>query len=219
MDSDVSLSLRWVWLGHPAVTHIGGISDFDFSILLALVRGVNWSTERDLAIESVEGYEQEVLRAAQVRRRQKQVGPRTKLAPAEMAPTPPMSVEGKRVMHRATLARAGYRDASDAQMRKQAAIAASKPSVPVWREFKGGQRVPQHGLTSSRGTVIRDWQWSSYRCKEEMMDALCAQPAGTFRYLSIYGLISDIPDDWRKAWDETRYIREAVALGAGASPQ
>ena len=69
MDHDVRISVRWLWLGHPAVVHSGSVSDTDVTIMLALLRGVDWDAEAAAAMENVEAAEAKLLRSAQERRR------------------------------------------------------------------------------------------------------------------------------------------------------
>ncbi len=69
MDHDVEIRVRWLWLGHPAVTHSGSVSDCDLTIVLALLRNVDWDAEAKEAIDSVEAAEAALLKSAQDRRR------------------------------------------------------------------------------------------------------------------------------------------------------
>lgn len=68
-DHDVQICVRWLWLGHPAVTHSGSVSDFDITILLALLKNVDWEAEAREAMATVEAAEAALLRSAQERRR------------------------------------------------------------------------------------------------------------------------------------------------------
>ena len=54
IDHDVRISIRWLWLGHPAVTHSGSVSDCDVTIALSFLDRVDWNAEVSAAMESVE---------------------------------------------------------------------------------------------------------------------------------------------------------------------
>lgn len=69
VDHDVEIRARWLWLGHPGVTHSGSRSDSDVTILLALLRQVDWEAEAKEAMGSVEKAEHEILKSAQEVRR------------------------------------------------------------------------------------------------------------------------------------------------------
>lgn len=71
VDHEVRVSIRWLWLGHPAVTHSGSITDDDISIVLHLLRSVDWSAEATAAMANVEEAEVKLLRIAQQSRRLK----------------------------------------------------------------------------------------------------------------------------------------------------
>ncbi|WP_129047455.1 hypothetical protein [Oleiharenicola lentus] len=212
IDSEIGVSVHWVWLGHSAVSRVGGVSDFNVDILLELLRGVNWFVQRHDAIESVEGYEQAALKAAQEKRRNRAIGRSGgKLKEVRIPEPPPLSIEGKKLVHRVGVARAGYLAAVDEANRKQMSAAAAKPKPPEFRAYKANKSVPCFGLTGSKGTIIAAWIWSTFHEKEEMMDKLCADPAGTYTHLTVYGLVFDEPDRWREAWESTRSLRRLAA--------
>lgn len=212
MESEIGISVRWVWLGHSAVSYVGGVRDSDITILLALLRDVNWFIERDKAIESVEGYEREALRIAQERRRIKAVGPKaTKLKTVEIPEPPPFTLEGKRIARSVGLARAGYESAVEEKQRKQAAESAKKGTGRKIHSYRSDSAISDYALTRSTGQILKYWVWTKFEEKEELMDALCAQPPGSFSHLCVYGNIFDNPDAWREAWISTRGIREAAA--------
>ncbi len=69
IDHDIRISVRWCWVSNPAATHIGSASDFDASVVLTLVAGVDWSEQASRAMAAIEEEEAELLRLAQQRRR------------------------------------------------------------------------------------------------------------------------------------------------------
>lgn len=210
IDSDVGVSIRWVWLGHPSVVHVGGVQDFDLSIVLTLLRGVNWFVERQRAIESVEGYEAEALKAAQTRRRQKIVrGDAKPLAPVEIPPPPPVSLEAKRAVRRAGLARAGYDAAIQEKTRKL--LAKEHAPAPSYKSRKSVAGL-SYGLTKSRALSPGLWVWQRYESRDEMMEALVTEPPGTFTHVCFHEVVTDCVDKWREAWESTRETRELDGL-------
>lgn len=88
IDHDLNFAVRWMWLGHPAVTRSGSVSDCDVSIMLAGLESVNWDEQATLAMADVEQTEADLLRVAQDRRRLKLSNPAQALAlPAVEMPT------------------------------------------------------------------------------------------------------------------------------------
>lgn len=74
IDHDVQFTVRWIWLGHPAVTHCGSISDSDVTIAIWLLERVDWQSEALRAMDGIELREMELLLAAQQRRKLKLTG-------------------------------------------------------------------------------------------------------------------------------------------------
>lgn len=98
VDHDVRISVRWIWMGHPSATHSGSCSDCDVSILLDLLRQVNWEAQREEAMRSVEDAEAALLKCAQERRRLKltNTGGPLALPPVELPPQLPVTFDGKK---------------------------------------------------------------------------------------------------------------------------
>lgn len=99
LDDDIGFSIRWFWMGHAAVSYIGRVQDVDPSIMLSLLSVVDWEDEVGRAIQSVEAYEAELLTIAQSNRRNRLTD--SNLAPIEMPPPGPLSVEAKKQLSRA----------------------------------------------------------------------------------------------------------------------
>lgn len=212
IDGDILASVRWVWLGHSAVNYIGGISDPSVILLVQLLKSVNWHVERQLAVESVEGYEEEALKAAQAKRRQRLTGsPTEKIQPITIPEPPAMGVEAKRVVHRVKIARAGYRAAVEESTRRQNALAAANPARPSFHSYRSDSKIPQQGLTRSKGKIRSSWEWIAFEERQDAMEALVAEPPGTFTHICVHGIVSDNVEAWRRSWVETRPIRELTA--------
>lgn len=99
-DHDVRASVRWVWLGHPAVTHCGSISDSDFSLALDFLRSVDWDAEIRRAMANIEETETQLLKHAQARRRLMLSGSAhliAKLPPIQLPEPAPATFEDKRL--------------------------------------------------------------------------------------------------------------------------
>ena len=99
-DHDVRASIRWVWLGHPAVTRCGSVSDSDFSLALHFLRSVDWEEEVRRAMADIEKTEADLLRQAQERRRlilTNGAHMLSQLPPLELPPPPPATFEDKRL--------------------------------------------------------------------------------------------------------------------------
>lgn len=62
MDDDVSLEIRYKFIGVRGVTRVGTVSDADWSMLVNLLLRVDWERQRQLARESVDN--QDGVRAA-----------------------------------------------------------------------------------------------------------------------------------------------------------
>lgn len=99
LDDDIGFSIRWFWMGHAAVSYIGRVEDVDPSIMLSLLSVVDWEDEVGRAIQSVEAYEAELLTVAQSNRRNRLTD--SNLAPIEMPPPGPLSVDAKKQLSRA----------------------------------------------------------------------------------------------------------------------
>jgi hypothetical protein len=198
VDSNIRLTVSWVWLGHPAVTHIGGCSDCDLSILNALVREVNWSVERERAIETVEGWEIKALEAAQQNRRNKSVVSGSKLKPVDPPPLPAATPVQKRVVHRVALARAGFQAASAEAMRREQARTLSKS--PPHGRYKYDPRRPEHGVTRTpTSEPVLNWEWERLSDRHELWDVLADSPAGTYTAVVMYGFVNEHVDCYRDA--------------------
>lgn len=209
IEPEIGQSIRWIWLGHTAVSHIGGVSDPNVAILVDLLRGVNWESERAVAIESVEGYEQAALQVAQEKRKNRFLGrSKGKLDEVRMPEPPPLSIEGKRIVHRVGLARAGYAAAVDEKLRKQHAALAEKPTSPEIRNYRVDSSRPQFAVTKSKGYLVRAWQWEPFESLEDVQERLASEPAESFTHICVYGFVMDNVERWRDAWISTRPLRE-----------
>lgn len=69
LDHEVRLSVRWIWLGHPAVTHCGGVTDYDITIVMMFLEDVDWEAEVSAAMAGIENAESLLLQTAQKKRR------------------------------------------------------------------------------------------------------------------------------------------------------
>lgn len=121
-DNDVRISVRWLWLGHSAVTHSGSVSDCDVTILLELLRYVDWAEEAKEAMRSVEEAEAALLKNAQERRRLRLTSNAHTLAappPLETIEPAPVTFEQKR-LDLGPRKRPGKRITAEEMMRRMA---------------------------------------------------------------------------------------------------
>ena len=195
IDSDVGISVRWIWLGHPGVTRIGCVSDADTSIMVNVLRQINWDDEVNAAIETVESFEREALKVAQANRKAL-ITSAESAKPLEMPAPSPFTLAGKK--HVAQIARA-----DSLKSRRKRELFQEQYAPPPKIACDGVNRVrvippsnaplgqllpptlkdelPEYALSTSRHPNPRACTWIPCESLAELMHEVYIQPRDTFQ--------------------------------------
>ena len=194
MDHDIAVSIRWIWLGHPGVTHCGAVSDSSIEILVALLRCVDWDAEVSAAIQSVEATEIRLLQAAQVRRRLKLTDraflsslPEPETEPADLVPADfaakrrdvgPFQIPEKRV--------------KVDEFALRLAMIPPEPERPAEPAGKTTMITHYHHvgaylLCRTRG-AFKSAKWEAFDSLEELYDAIRANDPFTWYQACLFGV-------------------------------
>jgi len=204
IDAVVGISIRWIWLGHPGVSHIGRFSDADATILISCLRKINWDDEINAAIASVESFEQEALRIAQANRKALMTASQSNLEPVKMPEPAPITIEGKRALVQKSIAdelKNNHRQKLiKRQLQKNARpvikcdgirriLLKSPKDKPAAQLLPPTLRdeLPEFGLSRSRHTNPRACVWSAYDTAAELYHQVYINPPGTFQRLVMLG--------------------------------
>lgn len=210
LDHDISMSVRWIWLGHPNVPHCGGISDTDVTIIIGLLERVDWSAEVTAAMESVEAFEREALTVAQKRRRLKITDKANlraldalempKPVPSSLAEKKselgPIVIPGKRVpvpTLEELMAAGRSIAADDEQADPDSASDSSSKNSPKTTRTLSPEVVGDYALTRSKTHIIKHLVWEEFETLRDLLLAIRENPEGTFERASVCGFRIDGP--------------------------
>lgn len=185
MDYDIGVSICWIWTGHPGVSKIGRLFDSDLSILLSLLRQIDWSEQVNAAVDTVDAFEREALRAAQNKRRSL-IAPGLTSLPSVALPEPgPFTLDEKREVHRVGLAKrlSKKKRTPLPQLPALSQGVHYPPAAPI-----DSTAFPEFAYTCSASSRPQWCKWESCASYSDLIRALLLRPLGEVRRVILFGL-------------------------------
>jgi hypothetical protein len=184
MDDDIGVSICWIWTGHPGVSKVGRLFDADLSIALSLLPKIDWSEQVNLAVDTVDAFEREALRAAQNKRRSFLAHGVSVLPPVTLPEPGPFTLADKREGFRTNV---GKKLLNKKRIIPTQVIQSHIVEYPLAVSIDS-KKFPEYAFTSSVSSRYQWCKWEASASYSDLIRILLLRDAGEVRRVILFGM-------------------------------